>query len=77
MKFYASPGTTTERVHLYYAQVTDQDRVGPGGGIRSEHEYIEVIHLPLPTAFKMVDQGAWLDAKTLVAVQWLAAQHSA
>lgn len=75
MKFYASPGTTTERVHLYYGQVTDQDRVGDGGGLENEHEYIEVIHVPVPTALKMLEQGAWIDAKSLVAIQWLMAQH--
>ena len=71
MKFYASPGTTTERVHLYYAEVTDDNRVGAGGEIESEQEYIKVIHLPVSTALKMVDQGAWLDAKTLVAIHQL------
>ena len=44
-RFYLSPGGSTERLSLYYAEVSERDRVGPGGGVASEGESIEVVEL--------------------------------
>ncbi|WP_276497300.1 NUDIX domain-containing protein [Pontibacter litorisediminis] len=62
--FYSSPGGTTERVMLYYAEVTQQN--GKGGGNEHEHEFIEILHL---TAEEL-DALETPDAKTIIAQQW-------
>ena len=69
--FYVSPGGSSERIMLYYAEVSDADRISAGGGLASEHEDIRQIDLPLPELWNALENNAILDAKTLIAVQWL------
>jgi nudix-type nucleoside diphosphatase (YffH/AdpP family) len=66
-----SAGTLTERMHLYVAEVSAEDRGGTGGGNPHEGEDIEVVELPLAELYDMARRGAIEDAKTLIIVQWL------
>jgi nudix-type nucleoside diphosphatase (YffH/AdpP family) len=75
MIFYSSPGTTTERTHLFYGEVDDRHKIGAGGGLDSEHEFIETIEVPVARVFRMLKRGELLDAKTIVAIQWLQDQY--
>ncbi len=68
--FYASPGTSTERVFLYYAEVAGDHKVSDGGGLDTEHEYIEVVEMPVDDALDALDRGLMGDAKTIIALQW-------
>lgn len=70
LTFYASPGTSTERVFLYLAEVSDALKVSDGGGLQSEHEYIEVVEMPIDDALKLLDRGLLIDGKTIIALQW-------
>jgi ADP-ribose pyrophosphatase len=72
--FYSTPGTTTERTHLFYGEVDDRHKIATGGGLDSEHEFIEVVELPVARALRMLKRGYLLDGKTIVALQWLAAR---
>ncbi|WP_439883393.1 NUDIX domain-containing protein [Pontibacter sp. MBLB2868] len=63
--FYSSPGGTTERVMLYYAEVSDQQ--SDGGGNDHEHEHIEIIRL----SAQELGQLQTPDAKTIIAQQWV------
>ena len=74
-QFYASPGTSTERVFVYFAQVSETDRVNRGGGRADEHEYIQVIELPIEQVLDMLDRGEIVDGKTVIALQWFARHH--
>ncbi len=69
--FYVSPGGTSERIFLYYVEVGDTDRTGPGGGLASEAEDIKALAYHPPEAFAMLDRGEVTDAKTLIALMWL------
>ncbi len=73
--FYASPGTSTERVFLYYAEVTGDHKVSDGGGLDTEHEYIEVVEMPIDEALDALDRGLMADAKTIIALQWYGKSH--
>lgn len=73
MTFFSTPGTTTERVHLFFGEVDNRHKIAAGGGLDSEHEFIEVVEMPLDEALAMLNQGKFLDAKTIIALQWLAA----
>ena len=35
-KFFSSPGGTSERIFLYFSEVSEVDRVGEGGGVQGE-----------------------------------------
>jgi nudix-type nucleoside diphosphatase (YffH/AdpP family) len=69
--FYVSPGGTSERILLYYSEVGDADRVSAGGGKASEHEDIQQVDIALADLWAKLDNAEILDAKTLVAAQWL------
>ncbi|GER90230.1 ADP-ribose pyrophosphatase [Dictyobacter vulcani] len=69
--FYVSPGGSSERIYLFYAEVNDADRVSDGGGLASEHEDIELIQVSFEELWDVLKKGEIRDAKTLIAVQWL------
>jgi ADP-ribose pyrophosphatase len=71
--FFVSPGCTSERIHLAYAEVAE--KVSEGGGLAEEHEHIEVIRMPRHLFLGKVVTGHINDAKTLVAGLWLANQE--
>ncbi|HWU24757.1 MAG TPA: NUDIX domain-containing protein [Rhizomicrobium sp.] len=68
---WPSPGMMTERVALFLAPYSAADRVGAGGGLKEEHEEIEVIEIPLREIAALADQGTLADMKTFALVQSL------
>jgi nudix-type nucleoside diphosphatase (YffH/AdpP family) len=71
--FYLSPGGSSERVILYYAEVSDASRVGPGGGNAGEGEDIRIVETPVDDLARDAMAGRVTDAKTLVGILWLTA----
>lgn len=69
---FMSPGSVTEKLHGFYAAVTDADRVAEGGGLDDEHEDLEVVELGFSEALEMVEAGEIIDAKTIMLLQWAA-----
>jgi nudix-type nucleoside diphosphatase (YffH/AdpP family) len=68
-RFFVSPGGTSERVFLYFAEVGHADRVGKGGGI--EDEDIKVLEMPVEEIFERLARGLIEDAKLAIAAFWL------
>jgi ADP-ribose pyrophosphatase len=72
LRFYASPGGSSECKTLFLAAVTPAQRVEPGGGLLKESEDILVRAFPLDEALAMVEDGRIMDAKTIIALYYLA-----
>jgi nudix-type nucleoside diphosphatase (YffH/AdpP family) len=70
--FYTSPGGSSERIHLFHAEVRTESRTGPGGGVPAEGEDIEIVEIPLSQVPKLLESGEIVDAKTLIGMNWLA-----
>ena len=68
-KFFSSPGGTSERIFLYFAEVTDADRIGNGGGI--DDEDIKVMQFAIDELFGRLAQGSIEDPKLLIGAYWL------
>jgi nudix-type nucleoside diphosphatase (YffH/AdpP family) len=68
---YASPGSLTEKVWLYLAEIDITQPRHEGGGVAGEHEAIEVIELPLARLADMADRGKIADMKTLLLIEAL------
>ena len=68
---YSSPGTLTEKMHLYLASYGPDDRIGDGGGLIHESEDIEVLEWSIPDAWHHVATEGLSDAKTLILLQAL------
>ena len=72
--FYVSPGGTSERIRLYYAEVGNSDCISAGGGLPDENEDIRLVEYSRPELLEAVASGQIQDAKTLIAIQWLQLQ---
>jgi ADP-ribose pyrophosphatase len=69
--FYVSPGGSSERIILYYAEVDDTGRIADGGGSEDEGEDIKTVEFSLSEIFDSVSSGRIADAKTIIAIMWL------
>ncbi|GGK57453.1 NUDIX domain-containing protein [Rufibacter glacialis] len=63
-EFYPSPGAFSEKIYLFYAEVSK--KTGEGGGKDDENEDISTLEL---TAEELVKQPL-SDGKTILAVEW-------
>ena len=70
LESFMSPGSVTERLHLFVAEYDPSSRVTAGGGVESEEEDIETLELGFDQALAMVESGEILDAKTIMLLQW-------
>lgn len=66
--FYVSPGGTSERVILYYGEVTGCE--GRTSGLGVDDEDIEVIEKPPEELWQEFLSGELQDAKTIIALLW-------
>ncbi len=69
--FYLSPGGSSERLYLYYVPVCRNDKIGDGGGLHEKGEFVDPVILSVEEAFKRLDHGEIIDAKTIIGLQWL------
>ncbi len=76
MKYLTSPGGSTEKTHLYYAQA---DLSGASGnyGLADEGEDIRVCLFSPEQLFSMLDNGEIVNAMTIIALQWFRQQYLA
>ncbi|HUV93628.1 MAG TPA: NUDIX domain-containing protein [Anaerolineae bacterium] len=72
MTVYASPGGSSERIHIYLAPVVSDQHVGNGGGFPKDGEDLLVRAFELNEALEMIEDGRVVDAKTVLALQFLA-----
>ncbi len=66
--FYTSPGASTERIFLFHTEVSEEDSVGPGGGVQNENEDIQLVKIPITEIWEIMDKLK--DAKSILALQW-------
>ena len=70
-RVYLSPGGSSERIFLFYGVISIQDRTSQGGGLPHEDEDLRVAILDVAEVMQMIANGQIMDAKTLIALQWL------
>lgn len=68
---FASPGGSSELIHIFYGTFSLPDNLPETAGVATEGEDILVVPMPLDEAFARLQAGAIQDAKTLIALQWL------
>lgn len=68
--FWTAPGFASEQMHLYLAEglvaADDDDRLSP-----DEDEELELRHLTLDEALRLVETGEIADAKSILGILWL------
>ena len=68
-KFFSSPGGTSERIFLYFAKVSETERLGKGGGLADED--IKVIQIGVNDLFDRLARGMIDDPKLAIGACWL------
>lgn len=70
--FYPSPGGSSERIFLYYSEISkEQGGYDETGGLSCEGEDIKSYEFSLEEALIKVKNGEIMDAKTIIGIQWL------
>lgn len=69
--FFVSPGGTSERIILYYAETDEANKHNEGGGVATENEDIQMVTYSLPELWAALDSGELADAKTIIGAMWL------
>ena len=67
---YPTPGYSTERVHIFAADIRPGAPAGAGGGVDAG-EHTRTVRVPFEAVGDLLDQGRIEDAKTVIALQWL------
>ena len=73
--FLTSPGATTETVRLFCGRV-DSEGVGGLHGLAEEGEDIRVSVVSVDAAVALLDDGKIVNAKTIIALQWIARHYA-
>jgi ADP-ribose pyrophosphatase len=74
MRFFTSPGASTESVALFCGRVDSSD-AGGVHGLEEEGEDIRVLVVPVMEALSLLHEGKIVNAKTIIALQWLASNY--
>ena len=72
--FLTSPGAMTETVRLFCGRV-DSEGVGGVHGLDAEGEDIRAQAMPVSEAVALLDEGRIVNAKTIIALQWIARHY--
>ena len=73
-RYMSSPGAATEVVDLFCGR-TDSRGLGGVHGLEEENEDIKVHVTPVEEALAMLGDGRIVNAKTIIALQWLALHY--
>lgn len=68
-QYYSSPGSSNEKIQIYFAR-TETEGLGGIHGIDEEGEDIRVHVVSSDTAFEWLDQGRIDSALPIIALQW-------
>ncbi len=74
MRFFTSPGASTESVMLFCGRV-DSTNAGGVHGLEEEGEDIRVMVVSVNKALSLLHDGKIVNAKTIIALQWLATNY--
>lgn len=66
-EMYGSPGGLSEKVTIYFAEVSKEQKVGEGGGV-DDHEDVELVRMSSDEARSALREGRLKDAKTQIAL---------
>ena len=75
MRFFTSPGASTESVTLFCGRV-DSSNAGGVHGLEEEGEDIRVMVVSVDEALSLLADGRIVNAKTIIALQWLASNYN-
>lgn len=76
-KIILAPGVMNEYIYIFYAEISDAQKVAAGGGLPGEGEYLEVHEFPIAEVLDLLTEGELEDAKTIIGLnelKWMIAK---
>ena len=74
--FYPSPGGSSERIFLYYSEVSgEKAKYKKTGGLLGHGEDVKAIEIAVEDALAKIRTGEIVDAKTIIGIYWLENQR--
>ena len=67
---YTSAAIISERIYIYYVEVTNAQQVTTGGGIPDEHEDLEILEIRLSDIQEFMESTQLTDCKTIIGLDW-------
>jgi ADP-ribose pyrophosphatase len=67
---FLTPGYSSEKLHHFYVEVTNKDKVEKGGGLKEEHEEIEILNMKRSEFERRIREQLFVDQKTLISGLW-------
>ncbi len=74
--FFSSPGGSSERIYLYYAEVRRTDQVEKGGGTNQVGGDIRLVRMGLEAFFRKLANREFEDPKLIIAGLWFKERHA-
>lgn len=65
----SAPGIITEKMHFFYTEVKNEDKIEAGGGLDEENENITIVTYSEDEILQRLKDMKWDDSKTVVLVQ--------
>lgn len=70
--FYPSPGGSSERIYLFYSEVSgEKAKYKKTSGLIGHGEDIKAVEITLADALAKIKSGKIVDAKTIIGIYWL------
>lgn len=66
LSYYSAPGFTDEYLHVYLATGLSLGKTNP-----DPDEFIELVHIPLPEAYRLIFAGQIVDGKSIIGIQYV------
>ncbi len=74
--FYPSPGGSSERIYLFYSEVSgEKAKYKETSGLIGHGEDIKAVEITLAEALEKIRSGEIVDAKTIIGIYWLENRH--
>lgn len=62
--YFPSPGYSSEKITIFYASVTEEDKISSGGGLACENEFIQIEEYSHGEVAEMLKRGEFIDGKS-------------
>lgn len=66
---FSSPGYSSEKTHLFFSVVSNEDKQEKGGGVEEENENINIVEIPYEKTFELLKDNYFQDMKTILALE--------
>lgn len=68
ISYFTSPGYSSEKIHVFFANVEEKNKISSGGGLKEENEFLQIEEYDSNQVVEMMKNEKIQDGKTLMAL---------